>query len=234
MTVRSLVSRGLVLSLGWLLIAAAAPNQSGPPDTSLDATLSALRAYLDQSRKDLAVVIADEESFQRINRQVPPVPEMPRTRTSSGEVHFRFVDGNSAWMAIREIKSIDGAPINRGVSLAAALRSEDTALVALDFKAFNSRFNIGRVVRTFNEPTLVQGQMPRVASYWSIGTERAIAATNARRSAGPLSAASCTRARSSPSYACATTLRKPAARTRVSASAASMIAAACRRRNASA
>ena len=137
------------------------------PGTPVSTTLSRIQTYLDQYRTDLTVIIADERSVQRINGQLPIAKQMPGTRTTTSEVHFRFVRGEGAWMAIREVRTVDGAPVNLGTDLTGALQKQQVGQVAATFKALNSQFNIGRTVRTFNEPTLALGifEPSRVGSF---------------------------------------------------------------------
>jgi hypothetical protein len=124
---------------------------------SAEQTLSEARAYLEQYRSDLAFVLADEETTQRITRQTPVVQGAPTSRRTKAEVYFKYVDVDNTWMAIREFVQIDGRTVESHPDLKAALQSQGLAQVARTFKAFNSQFNIGRIYRNFNEPTLALG-----------------------------------------------------------------------------
>lgn len=119
--------------------------------------MSEVRAYLDQYRTDMAFVIADERTTQRIIRQTPIVKDAATSRRTDAEVYFKFVDIDETWMAIRDFTRIDDKPVTRHPDLKAALQSQGLAQVARTFKAFNSQFNVGRTVRNFNEPTLALG-----------------------------------------------------------------------------
>jgi hypothetical protein len=57
-------------------------------------------------------------------------------------------------MAIRDVIAVDRRPVVSRPDLREALRTLPAAEVASTFKTYNSRFNLGRVVRNFNEPTL--------------------------------------------------------------------------------
>jgi len=153
----------VISSLGFAHEAEADREQ----DTSVEATLSAARAFLEKYRTDLIVVIADEDTTQRVTRQAPVVPNAPRTRATKSEVHFAFISDNDSWMAVRNVITVDGvAPENRP-DLKAALLNQEVAQVARTFKALNSQFNIGRLVRNFNEPTLALGVLePKRASFF--------------------------------------------------------------------
>jgi hypothetical protein len=58
------------------------------------------------------------------------------------------------WMAIRDVKAVNGVALEGRPDLRQALQQLPAPEVAGRFKAYNSRFNIGRVSRNFNEPTL--------------------------------------------------------------------------------
>ncbi len=146
-----------LLPLAVLLALTGLQPQAAPAQPSVEQTLSEMRAYLDQYRTDMAFVIADERSTQRIVRQTPIVKDAPTSRRTQAEVHFKFVDIDQTWMAIRDFVRIDDQPVTSHPDLKAALQSQGLAQVAKTFKAFNSQFNVGRTVRNFNEPTLALG-----------------------------------------------------------------------------
>lgn len=144
--------------LACLMVAAVPPvGAQRAPARALDEVLTAARAYLTDYREKLAFVIADEAGTQRIIRQVPGVPGMPSTRGTRAEIHFRFVAEAGAWMAIRNVTAVDGVAVERRADLRAELEKRGVAEVIRDYKAYNSRFNIGRIERNFNEPTLALG-----------------------------------------------------------------------------
>lgn len=123
-------------------------------DTSVEATVSAARTYLARYQTDLTFILADEIAKQQVLRQEPAVPKAIRNRTTSSEVYFKFVEADGSWMAIRNVSKVDGVPVEDRPDLRAALLNQNAAQVARTFKAFNSQFNIGRLFRNFNEPTL--------------------------------------------------------------------------------
>jgi hypothetical protein len=123
----------------------------------VEQTLSEARTYLDQYRSDLAFILADEQTTQRITRQTPIVQGAPTSRRTKAEVYFKYVDIDNTWMAIREFVEVDGHKVDSQPDLKAALQSQGLAQVARTFKTFNSQFNIGRIYRNFNEPTLALG-----------------------------------------------------------------------------
>jgi hypothetical protein len=67
---------------------------------------------------------------------------------------FMFEPGGRDWMAIRDIVRVDGEPVADRPVLVEELQRLPAAQVVQSFKAYNARFNLGRIRRNFNEPTL--------------------------------------------------------------------------------
>jgi|RhiMethySRZTD1v2_1073278.scaffolds.fasta_scaffold18688_4 hypothetical protein len=124
------------------------------PDTSVAAVVEAAAAYVKEYQDQLTYVIADESYVQRILNQAPLDTSMPRSRTLKSEMFFMFGPADRVWMAIRDVIQVDGKPVDQRPDLRAALQLLPAPQVAGKFKTYNSRFNLGRVVRNFNEPTL--------------------------------------------------------------------------------
>jgi hypothetical protein len=143
-----------VLLTVLLPLAAASPTQ---PEPTADTVMASARAYLDKYRTDLGFVIADEDTTQRIIRQVPDQPDQPRARRVKSEVHFRFIAEGLIWMAIRDVREVDGTGIKAASDFTAAIQAQDAVRVAKAYKAMNSKYNLGRTTRNFNEPTLALG-----------------------------------------------------------------------------
>ena len=57
-------------------------------------------------------------------------------------------------MAIRDVKEVDGVPLTGTRDVRATLRTLPAAQVADRMKSYNARYNIGRITRDINEPTL--------------------------------------------------------------------------------
>jgi len=134
------------------VLEAATPGQH--PDTSALAVVRAAAQYVAAYQRQLTSVIADETYTQQIAEQEPRDPDMPRQRRLRSEVFFMFAPDERDWMAIRDVKEVDGNAAPDRLDLGEALRTLAPDEVAAKFKAYNSRYNIGRTVRNFNEPTL--------------------------------------------------------------------------------
>jgi hypothetical protein len=74
-------------------------------------------------------------------------------RLLESEMLFISADANATWLTVRDVISVDGKPVPR--RLPALLASKNVSM--RDLRALseeNGRYNIGAIVRNFNEPTL--------------------------------------------------------------------------------
>ena len=141
-----------VLAAGLLALAAASPTQQN--DLSTRAMVERVNAYVSDYQQKLTAVVADEEYTQEILDQTPLDSSMPRVRRLRSEVFFVFETVGRQWMAIRDTILVDGLPIRDRMSARAALETMAPAEVRRRFAEMNAHWNIGGVVRNFNEPTL--------------------------------------------------------------------------------
>lgn len=140
---------------GLLTFALAVSLHAGQePDMSTRALAARAAAYVSDYQQQLTRIVADETYVQDLVAQVPADPAMPRTRTLQSEVFFMFASSRGGWMAIRDVFSMDGRALADRPDVREALRTLPAHEVAATLKAHNSRFNIGRTYRNFNEPTL--------------------------------------------------------------------------------
>jgi len=142
----------LFLCVGAGVYSSVAPAQT--LDMSTRAVVDRAAAYVKAYQRELTSVLADEVYMQDIVVQIPADPKMPRMRTLQSEVFFMFAPANHDWMAIRDVVAVDGKPVGDRPDITEALRTLPARDVAATFKKYNSRFNIGRTFRNFNEPTL--------------------------------------------------------------------------------
>lgn len=136
-----------------LIVVALAPATQ-PPDTSTSAVVRAAGSYIADYQQRLTSVLADESLEQEVIRRVPVDPDATRLRRMVSEVFFMFTPGATAWMAVRDVISVDGRTIVDRPDIRRDLDFLGDHQVAAALKAQNSRFNIGRVTRNFSEPTL--------------------------------------------------------------------------------
>ena len=79
---------------------------------------------------------------------------MPRLRRTQSEVFFAYLTTDRHWMAIRDVISLDGTALTERPDLRGAFQRLAAGDVPPKFTEVNSRYNIGRTFRNFNEPTL--------------------------------------------------------------------------------
>jgi hypothetical protein len=110
-------------------------------------------SYIDDYQRQLTAIVADEVYVQEIRSQVP-AEDGPRSRRLRGEVFFLFAAAEREWMAIRDVQEVDGTPLRGTTDVRETLRTLPPAQVADRMKSYNARYNIGRIARNINEPTL--------------------------------------------------------------------------------
>ena len=137
-----------------LMAAAAGRATNQDNDLSARALVSRAASYVSEYQQRLTAVVADEEYTQEILAQVPVDPDMPRTRRLRSEVFFVFEPVDRQWMAIRDTMLVDGQPVRDKISARKAFETLSPWEVRRRFSEFNSRWNLGRITRNFNEPTL--------------------------------------------------------------------------------
>jgi hypothetical protein len=65
-----------------------------------------------------------------------------------------FASANHEWLAVRDVAEVDGKPVRDAPDLKTALLTLPGSQVAATFRRYNSKFNVGRIARNLNEPTL--------------------------------------------------------------------------------
>jgi hypothetical protein len=149
---RVLLACSLAVTLDLTSAAAQQPSATYL-DLSVDGVVRVAAAYVKAYQEQLNYLIADEAYTQQIRSQIPD-DRTPKARTMKSELFFMFTPANGDWMAIRDVIEVDRKPVTGRPDLRTALETLPAAQVAGAFKASNSRFNIGRTQRNFNEPIL--------------------------------------------------------------------------------
>jgi hypothetical protein len=127
---------------------------SQEPQISEKAVVAAAASYVASYQQQLTSIVADETYIQEIVEQAPRDREIARTRRMTSEIFFMFAPVRHDWMTIRDVMSVDGKAVEDRRDLREALRTLPAYEVAGAFREHNSRYNIGRTFRNFNEPTL--------------------------------------------------------------------------------
>ena len=112
--------------------------------------VAAVTAYVGRYQREFVQLVADEQTTQRVLTR----GSVTATRESRGELFSTFLDDSGAWMSLHDIQTVDGEPVTGRLDVRVLLRSHSIRELGPQLAASNSRFNLGRVSRNFNEPTL--------------------------------------------------------------------------------
>jgi hypothetical protein len=142
------------------------PASGAPPpqtfDDAPDASLRLAASYVARFEETFAAVIWREHYTQedRAQRRFPAsgtrFSQLMSRRELDSELLLVWLPREASWIAVRDVMAVDGVPRPAGERrVQVALQSSDLSVDTLKMLATeNGRFNIGQVVRTFNEPTL--------------------------------------------------------------------------------
>jgi hypothetical protein len=127
-----------------------------------DATLRQAAAYVRRFEETFAAVIWHERYQQEAHTQLKFNASGGRFSTLAGrrllesELLLLWLPNESNWIAVRDVVTVDG--VARPAADRRVQRALGNASVSVDqlkqLAAENGRYNIGQIVRTFNEPTL--------------------------------------------------------------------------------
>jgi hypothetical protein len=148
--------------------------------------VSSVSRYVTQYQRDFVSLVADESTTQ----QVIANGDVIETRATSGEMFATFIESDRAWMTVHDIAAVDGQPIVNHDDVRAMLLAEPLRAIAPRVAAANARYNIGHVIRNFNEPTLAL-VLFTPARVDDLRIERVTASEDATRDANALTDARC-------------------------------------------
>ena len=146
-----------VAALPWVIVAAllcaGGPLSAQAPkiDVSEKALTSAAVRYVAEYEKQFAFLIADEEYTQIV---FDADGRRAQTRVLKAEMFLTYLPADGEWMAVRDVLEVDGEPVKDREDLRALLAKRDELRLVKQLTWRNSRYNLGRVERNFNEPTL--------------------------------------------------------------------------------
>ncbi|NQW04856.1 MAG: hypothetical protein HQ485_12625 [Acidobacteria bacterium] len=125
--------------------------QGRPPDTSARAVVNKAAAFVKGYQEALKFVIADEATVQEVfdtdgNRVA--------RRETSGDFFLAYVPADGGWLAVRDIVTVDGVPVQQRDNLRLLLSRGSFARIGRQIANRNARFNIGAIDRNFNDPML--------------------------------------------------------------------------------
>lgn len=144
------MKRLMVLTLlcaGSMITTSAQPRL----ETTPRAVLAKATEHLKQYQDALQFVIADEATVQEV---VSLKGTRLARRETTAEFFLAYVAGDGGWLAVRDMLSVDGRPVEDREDLRALLNRGSIARIGRAVADRNSRYNIGSVARNFNDPML--------------------------------------------------------------------------------
>jgi hypothetical protein len=121
-------------------------------NTSAKAVLSAAAAYVEAYNPKMQNVLADEIAVQRV---FGPDGAEIGARTTRADFFLTYVPADTTWIAVRDVRDVDGAAVDDPNNIRVMMDRAPLSRLGSVIAEKNSRFNIGNITRTFNEPTLV-------------------------------------------------------------------------------
>lgn len=137
-----------------LIVLAASAVVSAQPakiDTSTKAIVSAAARYVDAYNPKMQNVLADEVAVQRV---IAPDGSETATRITRADFFLTYVPADTTWIAVRDVRDVDGQAVDDPNNIRVMMDRSPLWRMGLVIAEKNSRFNIGNITRTFNEPTL--------------------------------------------------------------------------------
>lgn len=120
-------------------------------DLSPKAVAATAGNYLAVYEKEMAFVVADEVSRQRV---VSAATDRVDTRTTRAEFFLTYLPREGTWISVRDVHEVDGQAVEDPDDVRSLILRAPLSRLARTIAEKNSRFNIGDVKRTFNEPTI--------------------------------------------------------------------------------
>jgi len=144
----------LRLGIGAMMVAlvVAAPRAQTPRkiDTSPTAVIASAGAYVVTYQKDMAFVLADEVAAQHVTQ---PVLDRTEDRRTRAEFFLTYLPNDGVWISVRDVREVDGVAVKEADDIRSLIQRAPLSRLGSVIAEKNSRFNIGNVRRTFNEPT---------------------------------------------------------------------------------
>ena len=146
------------LSGDALRLSSGQASGSKTPSPTLEQLLERLSIYLLAYEDELSTVVADETYEQRTTVSRVPItvsqPAVSRRKLQS-TISFMRLPGGSAWLGMREVRSVDNKAIAHSDAIQALLaaKTDDALLQAVDLAKSSGQYNLGGA-RTINMPTL--------------------------------------------------------------------------------
>ena len=152
----------LIGAVTTLAVQPMASPVTGDRVDAADTTLARARQYVAQFESTFSAVMwreryVQEDHVLRMPRAFgAPFERLAGRRETESDILLLWIPRDTNWIAVRDVLTVDGAPPpGHARSLDATLARPDISVEDLrTLAAENARFNIGRIVHTFSEPTL--------------------------------------------------------------------------------
>lgn len=139
--------------VSFLLASAVMFAQTPAPklNTGAKAVVAAASRYVAAYNPKMQNVLADEVAVQRVSS--PDGTEL-LTRTTRADFFMTYVPADTTWITVRDVRDVDGRPVDDPDNIRVLMDRVPLWRMGSVIADKNSRFNIGNITRTFNEPTL--------------------------------------------------------------------------------
>lgn len=143
------------LAAACCLLAAtfAAPLIAEKPQSAniaAESLITKAAAYVTEYRERLTYLMATERYKQTLSGGLT---QYDMEESLASDVYFVYVPSDKVWMAIRDVEVVDGKALKERENVRAILNSGQTG-AARALKDKNAKYNLGTIMRNFNEPTL--------------------------------------------------------------------------------
>lgn len=119
-------------------------------DTSAASVARVAGAHVAALGTTLSYVVADETAHQVARTPPGDVQE----RRTVADFFIAFLPAERAWMSARDVREADGVAVDDAENIRVLMARAPLARLGAVIQEKNARYNIGRITRTFNEPTL--------------------------------------------------------------------------------
>ena len=168
------------MSMALVLLLLAAPTAQADSLPAPAQILARVGDYVRRFETDFAIIISDE----RYDQKDVVIGDNGRLRSRAqrairSETLFAWVPEQQAWLMARNVLTVDGATVpdsKARLDAALAENTPDTRARLRRLRDEGARFNVGRIYRNFNDPTMVMQYLdptyqPRFA-FSTLGTDK--------------------------------------------------------------
>jgi formate-dependent nitrite reductase membrane component NrfD len=147
------VARASVLLAALMLLVTPelAAQQPRVPDLSTKTLVATTARYVEKYQEEFKFLLADETYVQTVST---PGGQITQERVMKGELFLTYLAGEADWIAVHDFTEVDGVPVPNREDVRALLQKSDVRGVGGRIANRNAQYNIGRLGRNFNQPTL--------------------------------------------------------------------------------